>query len=139
MKVKKQILLLLSAVGITGCTTIGQQITNRDGIIQIRQQCVPSTGQSLSYTNGDPRQSYFYSDKTGLIAIEPVSTTDKIANKTNTNSVISKTNLPVATNSVKNNNKAYETNSVTVNVYTDNVSIEKSSFLSDAFNYFFEE
>jgi hypothetical protein len=36
-------IILLPLVLITGCTTIGQQITNRDGIVQVHQQQSPIT------------------------------------------------------------------------------------------------
>lgn len=36
-------IILLPLVLITGCTTVGQQITNRDGIVQVHQQQSPIT------------------------------------------------------------------------------------------------
>lgn len=152
----KKCLLLIIVPVLVGCTTIGQQITNRDGTLQIQQYGVPLTAQSsnstwasvqpLSYTNGDPNQQYFYSDKTGLIAIEPVNSrvitntkTTTTTNSTyNTNTNIT-TPTTIKDNQIKTNTTNSDTNNVTVNVYTDTINIKESSFLSDVYNYLFEE
>jgi hypothetical protein len=39
-------ILLLPLVLVTGCTTIGQQITNKDGIVQVHQQQSPVTANT---------------------------------------------------------------------------------------------
>jgi hypothetical protein len=36
-------IILLPLVLITGCTTVGQQITNKDGVVQVHQQQSPIT------------------------------------------------------------------------------------------------
>jgi hypothetical protein len=40
--------LLLPLICITGCTTIGQQITNKNGVVQVQQQ---SPVTALAHTN----------------------------------------------------------------------------------------
>jgi hypothetical protein len=145
MKVKKQILLLLSAVGITGCTTIGQQITNHSGTIQLEQTNVPLTAQATDSTTASINNGYtVYTPNLVPYKIESVLNTNKtsVTNNTLTNNstkISTETKKNQTTNSIINENiKSYETNNVVVNVYTETVSIEKSSFLSDAFNYFLE-
>jgi hypothetical protein len=48
MKHKTALLGIVAATLITGCTTIGQQIVNRDGTIQIKQENVDLSAQSGS-------------------------------------------------------------------------------------------
>jgi len=43
-------LILLPLVLVTGCTTIGQQITNKDGIVQVHQQQSPVTVSTNAVT-----------------------------------------------------------------------------------------
>lgn len=44
-------LTLLPLVLITGCTTIGQQITNKDGVVQVQQHQSPIVATTNSTTN----------------------------------------------------------------------------------------
>jgi hypothetical protein len=41
---------LLPLVLIAGCTTIGQQITNKDGVVQVHQQQFPITANTNAVT-----------------------------------------------------------------------------------------
>jgi hypothetical protein len=43
-------IILLPLVMIAGCTTVGQQITNRDGIIQVHQQQSPVVAKTNAVT-----------------------------------------------------------------------------------------
>jgi hypothetical protein len=43
-------LILLPLVLVTGCTTVGQQITNKDGIVQVHQQQSPITANTNNVT-----------------------------------------------------------------------------------------
>lgn len=153
-------LLLSFSTFITGCTTIGQQITNRDGTIQIQQYGTPVSAQSQpnSYASVQPisdfdsnlDQEYFYSYRTGLIALERTDSTKTVTQNTKTNNtsvqtvttkITTNTVTPVAApdNQIKNKQNIKNTNNVTVNVYADSVNIKESSILSDAYNYFFKE
>jgi hypothetical protein len=149
MKFIKSILLLLIVV-LTGCTTIGQQVTNYGGSIQIDQQNVPLNAQA---TATDTVSSYPSPFSSSLRHYDECATSTRVIKTTNTNSLISsnsqkitntviETPAPVvqqSTNTViKEEIKSNETNNVTVNVYTESVNIDRSSVLSDAFNYFFE-
>ena len=44
------IVLGILIVALTGCTTIGQQITNKDGVVQVHQQQSPVQASTASQT-----------------------------------------------------------------------------------------
>lgn len=49
MKIKN-IALVFLATTITGCTTIGQQITNKNGVVQVQQHQSPTTVTTSNQT-----------------------------------------------------------------------------------------
>lgn len=142
---KLYVLLIISLLTITGCTTIGQQITNHSGVLQIEQQNIPFNAQSSPSTVATldnlaavrVTSNPFYTRST-------IVNEDYVVIKTNsapkkhipTNTVT----VPPATNIIKTNSvQKISTNNVIVNVYTDSVNIKESSFLSDVYNYLFSE
>jgi hypothetical protein len=141
-------LLCLSIISLVGCTTIGQQITNHSGTIQIEQQNVPLNAQAAPGKLGNI-PVYPVSSNLRHYSIAPLSQapgqiiTNTIVTYTNITNTINnpQENKPVLTNNIinENNVKKQETNNVTVNVYTEAVNIKQSSFLSDMFNYFLNE
>lgn len=147
---KNILFLIFGGLSITGCTTIGQQITNHSGVLQIEQQNIPFNAQStpstattldnLSVIRTTPNQ--FYTRSTIVNDDYVVVRTNKHFKKsspavTTTNNSTNKISTTNATTT--NSYKKISTNNVTVNVYTDSVNIKESSFLSDAYNYFFSE
>ena len=137
-------LLCLIVISLTGCTTIGQQITNHSGTIQIEQQNVPLNAQAAAGGSGNT-PIYPISSNLRHYSITPPTQiiTNTVVTYTNiTNTVVTpQENKTTSTNNVVNESsvKKQETNNVTVNVYTEAVNIRQSSLLSDAFNYFLNE
>jgi hypothetical protein len=140
-------LFSLSIIGLTGCTTIGQQITNHSGTIQIEQQNVPLNAQAAAGGSGNT-PIYPISSNLRHYSVTPPTRPVCPPVQTITNTVVTYTNITnvvtsqenKTTNSVNTESvKKQETNNVTVNVYTEAVNIRQSSLLSDAFNYFMNE
>ncbi len=64
-------LILLPLVLVTGCTTIGQQITNKDGVVQVHQQQSPVTANANTNAVTKPITKTKTTNNITAVAIKP--------------------------------------------------------------------